>query len=187
MEISAGSLAASTPSMPMTTDVSTIPLDEGTSPARGRVLIDVTVDISSKFLVVNMRGALECVEKGLLWHELTSPDGMQFTHRPAVAGHDEVFSPIQRPHYLAAVVAQFSLGQFPGHSNQRSTCAPLKFGFAKGFPEGGSANHRARPRRGCRTEHGGPPPRRAAALAPGSAGRARAALSPRAPSAHDRE
>src|SRR6185295_16722002 len=100
-----------------------------------RVLIDVTVDVGSKLLVVDARCAFEGSDELLGRNELATLVGTELTDRLAVARHDEVLAGVQRPHHLAAVVAQLSLGQFPRHPPQRSTRAPLKFGVPKWIAE----------------------------------------------------
>src|ERR1044071_3612701 len=126
--------------MSTATDVSIKPRCSVNPVARRRVLIDVTVDVDSKLLVVDTRGVLEGSDELLRRHELASPVRAELTDRLAVPRHDEVLPRVQRPHHLAAVVAQLSLGQFPRHPRHRSTRAPLKFGFAKELRASAQAN-----------------------------------------------
>src|SRR5882724_12005669 len=101
--------------MPITTEVSTSPRAQGASATGRRILIDVSVDVGSEFLVVDVRSTLERGKENVSGDELTPFIRMQLTDRPAVAGDDEVLARVERPHHLATVVAKLSLGQFPRH------------------------------------------------------------------------
>jgi hypothetical protein len=145
------------------TDVSIRPRSKDKSVARRRVLIDVTVDVRPELLVVDAGRAFECVEQNVPWDELAGPVWAQLTDGSAVPSHDEVLAPVERPHHLAAVVAKLPLGQFPRHRNYRSTRAPLKFGFPKGFGASERASHQPTHAAGRRTMRGGPEPRQSGA------------------------
>ena len=101
--------------MPITTEVSTNPRAQGASATGRRILIDVSVDVGSEFLVVDVRSALERGKENVSGDELAPFVRMQLTDRPAVAGDDEVLARVECSHHFAAVVAKLSLGQFPCH------------------------------------------------------------------------
>jgi hypothetical protein len=78
--------------MPITTEVSTNPRARGASATGRRIQIDVSVDIGSEFLVVDVRSALERCKEDVSGDVLTPFVWVQLTDRPAVAGDDEVLA-----------------------------------------------------------------------------------------------
>jgi hypothetical protein len=80
--------------MSTATDVSIKPRSSVNPVARRRVLIDVTVDVGPKLLVVDSRRTLESGNELLRRDELTPLVRAQFTNRLPVASHDEVLASV---------------------------------------------------------------------------------------------
>src|SRR6478672_2839625 len=65
--------------------------------------------------MVDRRGAFEDGHHGTGVNEAMSPKRPEFTHRRAVAVHDEGSTVVQRTHDSSTIVAQLALGDLLGH------------------------------------------------------------------------
>src|SRR6266516_6372070 len=88
-----------------------------------RVLVEQRVEIVAEALEVDRRCARERRDCGVGGYEAALSQRRQLSDRHSASGDDERFSAVERPHDLAALVAQFSLSDLASHLAERSTCA----------------------------------------------------------------
>src|SRR5918997_5111944 len=112
---SSGSVSRSIRSRSMSTEVSIRPRGGCCSGTRTRVLVEHCVDVAAEPVVVDARSAAEGGGRRVPAHELLRPQRHELADGGAVASHDEGLTAVQRPHYLAAFVAQLALGDPPSH------------------------------------------------------------------------
>jgi hypothetical protein len=100
----------------MTTDVSSTPrAGRGLSATGRRALVGDGVQIGPELAVIDGRGGAEQRHRSLGSYEPVAPQRGQLADRHAVAGHDERLPSVKPAHDLAAVIAEFSLGDLFSH------------------------------------------------------------------------
>jgi hypothetical protein len=79
------------------------------------------VEVSAKLRQVDARSAPEHSDGGVGIHEPVATKWSQFPNWYAMPGDDEALTPVQSPHYLAAVVPELTLCDISSHDDNRST------------------------------------------------------------------
>jgi hypothetical protein len=98
----------------MTTDVSSSP--RVWSATGGGVLVKPPVDVGAELVGVDRGRSGEGRQRGIAGDVPSTTHGSQLADGHPVAGDAERFAGIERAHDLAAVVAQFPLGQISSHT-----------------------------------------------------------------------
>jgi hypothetical protein len=78
-------------------------------------LVERRVDVGPESLEFDARRAGERSDRSVRWHELALPKRRQLSNGHAVSRHYEGLTTIERPHDLAALVAQLALCDPPRH------------------------------------------------------------------------
>src|SRR2546423_14422623 len=101
----------------ITTDVSTNPrAGRAALGTRSRILRRDAVEIIAEPLGVNARSAPEQGDSGFGTNKAMTTQRRQFSNGTTVARNHEGLAFVKLPHDLAALVAEFSLGDLPTHS-----------------------------------------------------------------------
>ena len=77
----------------------------------------MSIQVRAQLLQLDGWRATECSKRSVAGNEPLASDRRQFANCDAVAGHDEAFARVECAHDLAAVVAQFALGEISSHSS----------------------------------------------------------------------
>ncbi len=140
----------------ITTEVSSSPrAGRGRSATRCGVLAGRSVEVIPETSEVDSRRCAEQRDGGLGWDEPVSPQRSELTDRDAVAGHDERLAFVEPTHDLAAVVAEFPLGDLSAHAPTvaRRATSPRsceRCRYSRSLPRRSSPSKRSREDRSAR-------------------------------------
>src|SRR5437870_5665528 len=113
----AGREAASIRSRSMTAEVSRRPRSRRASATGSRILIDQGVEVAAEARALDSRRGAKRRHHVRGRNELPPRKRSKLADRHPVARHDKGLSAIQRPHDLAAAVAQLTLGDGLCHAS----------------------------------------------------------------------